>query len=40
MEKENLNNVLGVEANSETTSKFVKTGRKFIYLLFLYLCEY
>ena len=30
MEKENLNNVLGVEANSETTSKFVKTGRKFV----------
>ena len=30
MEKENLNNVLGVESNSETTSKFVKTGRKFV----------
>ena len=30
MEKEYLNNVLGVEANSETTSKFVKTGRKFV----------
>ena len=30
MEKENLNHVLGVEANSETTSKFVKTGRKFV----------
>ena len=30
MEKENLNNVLGVEANSEMTSKFVKTGRKFV----------
>ena len=30
MEKENLNNVLGVEANSETTSKFVKTGREFV----------
>ena len=30
MEKQNLNNVLGVEANSETTSKFVKTGRKFV----------
>lgn len=30
MEKEKLNNVLGVEANSETTSKFVKTGRKFV----------
>ena len=30
MEKENLNNALGVEANSETTSKFVKTGRKFV----------
>ena len=30
MEIENLNNVLGVEANSETTSKFVKTGRKFV----------
>ena len=30
MEKENFNNVLGVEANSETTSKFVKTGRKFV----------
>ena len=30
MEKENLNNVLGVEANSETTSQFVKTGRKFV----------
>ena len=30
MEKENLTNVLGVEANSETTSKFVKTGRKFV----------
>ena len=30
MEKENLNNVLGGEANSETTSKFVKTGRKFV----------
>ena len=30
MEKENLNNVLGVEANSETTSKFVKTVRKFV----------
>ena len=30
MEKENLNNVLGVEANSETPSKFVKTGRKFV----------
>ena len=30
MEKENLNNVLGVEAYSETTSKFVKTGRKFV----------
>ena len=30
MEKENLNNVLGVEANSETTSKFVKTGRKVV----------
>ena len=30
MEKENLNNVLGVKANSETTSKFVKTGRKFV----------
>lgn len=30
MEKENLNNVLGVESNSETTSKFIKRGRKFV----------